>query len=116
MTTILKSQRLLAALACCTFAATTPAHGAPPANLAGAPGARAFLGNLGVAPVHGWYCPNIGRVHLLHQNLGTGATVRAFTGQVSDDVVGQPLHMGGTLAIDNAAFGDLGETNFSATC
>lgn len=141
MTTILKSRRLLAALACCTLAATAPALAAPPATLAGttwtlqvnrgseqlvityqglagAPGARAcrvLIGNLGVAPVHGWYCPNTGRIHWLHQNLGTGATVRAFTGQVSDEVVGQPLYMGGTVAIDNAAFGDLGETNFSAT-
>ena len=143
MSTILKSGRRLAAwalLACCTWAATTAAQAAPPANLAGttwtvqvnrnseqlvithqggpgAPGARAcrlLIGTLGVAPVRGWYCPNTGRFHLLHQNLGSNDTVRVFTGQVSDDVVGQPLYIGGTVAIDNAAFGDLGESNFSA--
>lgn len=143
MNTIPKSCRLLAGpalLACCTLAATTAAQAAPPANLAGttwtmqvnrnseqlvityqglagAPGARVcrlLIGTLGVAPVRGWYCPGTGRLHLLHQNLGSGETVRVFTGQVSDDVVGQPLYIGGTVAIENAAFGDWGETNFSA--
>jgi hypothetical protein len=38
-----------------------------------------------------------------------------FTGNVSDDVSGQTLYMGGTVAVDDPAFGDLGETNFSAT-
>lgn len=140
MTTILKSPPRRATLAACTLAAAVPALAAPPDNWAGttwtmqvnrsseqlvithqggpgAPGARAcrlLIGTLGVAPVRGWYCPNSGRVHPLHQNLGRGETVRVFTGQVSDDIVGQPLYIGGTVAIDNAAFGDMGESNFSA--
>jgi hypothetical protein len=35
-------------------------------------------------------------------------------GNVSDDVIGQPLHMAGTMTVLDAAFGDLGEYNFSA--
>lgn len=141
MTTILNSRLARAVLATTALASTAPAHAAPPASLAastwtlqanrsteqlvithqggpGAPGARAcrlLIGTLGVAPVRGWYCPSTGRVHLLHQNLGSGETVRVFTGQVSDEIVGQPLYIGGTVAIDNAAFGDLGESNFAAT-
>lgn len=143
MNTILNARRRLAAMAaltCWTLAATAPAYAAPPASLAGttwtlqvnrnseqlvitdqglagAPGARVcrlLIGTLGVAPVRGWYCPSTGRLHLLHQNLGSGETARAFTGQVSDEVIGQPLYIGGTVAIHNAAFGELGETNFSA--
>ena len=41
-------------------------------------------------------------------------TVRVFTGNVSDEVIGEPLFMAGTVAIEAIAFGDLGETNFSA--
>jgi hypothetical protein len=85
----------------------------------GAPGAsvcRVVIGTFGgIAPARGWYCPSTGRIHLLHHNAGTGAVVRSFTGNVSDDVSGQPLYMAGTVAIENAAFGDLGERNFSAT-
>lgn len=140
MTTILKSQPLMAALAASVLAVAAPALAAPPANLAGttwtmqvnrnseqlvitfqglagSPGARAcrlVIGTLGVAPVRGWYCPSTGRLHVLHQNLGSAETVRVFTGQVSDEIVGQRLFIGGTVAIDNAAFGDLGEANFSA--
>lgn len=84
---------------------------------AGAPGAsicRVILGTIGIAPIRGWYCPSTGRIHFRHNNISTGATVRVFTGNVSDQVPGQSLFMGGTMAIDNAAFGNLGEYNFSA--
>ena len=80
----------------------------------GAATCRVINGTLGIAPVRGWYCPESGRIHFHHKNLSTGLTVRTFTGSVSDDVVGQPLYMAGTVAIENAAFGDLGEKNFSA--
>lgn len=127
------------ALAAATLA-SAPAWAAPPANLAGttwtvqvnrdtvqlvitaqggagAPGAsicRLILGTIGIAPIRGWYCPSTGRIHFRHNNLNSGVTVRTFTGNVSDDVVDQNLYMAGTVAIENAAFGDLGEKNFSA--
>lgn len=85
----------------------------------GAPGAancRSIRGEVrGVADVNGWYCPSTGRIHLVHSNLHTGVAVRVFTGNVSDEQPGQPLYMAGTVSIVNAAFGDLGEYNFSAT-
>ena len=85
----------------------------------GAPGAhtcRHISGDIGnVAHVQGWYCPATGRIHFQHKNLGSGNAVRVFTGNVSDDVIGQPLHMAGTMTVLDAAFGDLGEYNFSAT-
>jgi hypothetical protein len=85
---------------------------------AGAPGAakcRALIGTIGIAPVRGWYCPDTGRFSLLHKNLDSGVTMRVFSGHVSDEVVGQPLYLGGTVAVHYPvpAFGDLGEVNFS---
>jgi hypothetical protein len=86
---------------------------------AGAPGAltcRHISGDIGnVAHVQGWYCPATGRIHFQHKNLGSGNAVRIFTGNVSDDVIGQTLYMAGTMTVLDAAFGDLGEYNFSAT-
>lgn len=85
---------------------------------AGAPGAaicRLIIGTIGIAPIRGWYCPVNGRVHFLHHNLNSGVTMRAFTGNVSDEVIGQPLYMGGSVTVDNTGAGDLGEYNFSAT-
>lgn len=84
---------------------------------AGAPGAqrcRAINGTIGIAPVHGWYCPDTGRIHFHHRNISTDVTVRTFTGNVSDDVIGQPLYMAGTVMVNNSNFGELGEYNFSA--
>ncbi|MDH4065626.1 MAG: hypothetical protein OEW19_14610 [Acidobacteriota bacterium] len=95
-----------------TFAITT--QGGP-----GAPGAaecRIINGEIrSVADIRGWYCPSTGRIHFVHKNLDSGAAVRVFTGNVSDETPGQPLHMAGTMTILNSAFGDLGEYNFSAT-
>jgi hypothetical protein len=86
---------------------------------AGAPGAlncQHINGDIGnVAHIQGWYCPASGRIHFQHKNLGSGNAVRVFTGNVSDDVIGQPLYMAGTMTVLDAAFGDLGEYNFSAT-
>jgi hypothetical protein len=82
----------------------------------GAPGAaicRIINGTFGVANIRGWYCPSTGRIHFLHKNAGV--TARTFTGNVSDDVIGQTLYMAGTMAVDDANFGDYGEYNFSAT-
>ena len=42
-------------------------------------------------------------------------SVRVFTGNVSDDVPGETLYMAGTVSVFDAAFGDYGEYNFSAT-
>ena len=86
----------------------------------GAPGAancrtiRGELGSVGVQ-IHGWFCPATGRIHFVHMNLDSGNAVRVFTGNVSDSVSGQPLHMAGTMTVLISPFGDLGEYNFSAT-
>lgn len=131
----------LGALAACTLYALA-AQAAPPPSMAntswslsvdggaaetllidtqagpGAPGnayCRAVRGRLqsGNVPVHGWYCPATGRLHLLHLNKHSGVVVRAFMGNVSDEGL-QPVQIRGTTAIDYAAFGDLGEVDFAA--
>ena len=134
----------IAVAAVATFA-TAVASAAPPANIGnttwtleanrdsvqliinsqsgpGAPGAatcRVINGELGIAPptiqIHGWYCPSTGRIHFVHKNADSGNAVRVFTGNVSDDVPGQTLYMGGTMTVLAVAFGDYGEYNFSAT-
>jgi hypothetical protein len=88
---------------------------------AGAPGAancRTINGHFNLAPpeigIRGWYCPSTGRIHFVHRNLDSGDAVRVFTGNVSDNVIGQPLYMAGTMTVLISALGDLGEYNFSA--
>lgn len=87
---------------------------------AGAPGAAVCQhidANLDTVPdvkAVGWYCPSTGRIHLVHRNLDSKIALRVFTGNVSDAVVGQPLYLAGTMTVLISAFGDLGETNFSA--
>jgi hypothetical protein len=86
----------------------------------GAPGAancRTIRGELGSVDVQiqGWYCPSTGRIHFVHKNLDSGNAVRVFTGNVSDIVPGEALHMAGTMTVLISPFGDLGEYNFSAT-
>ena len=87
---------------------------------AGAPGAatcRHISGTINTTPdieVRGWYCPQSGRIHFIHRHLVSHDAMRAFTGNVGDDVPGQPLHMAGTMTVLNTYFGDLGEYNFSA--
>jgi hypothetical protein len=88
----------------------------------GAPGAvncRTINGHFNIsAPeiaIRGWYCPSTGRIHFVHRNLASGDAVRVFTGNVSDNVIGQTLYMAGTMTVLISAFGDLGEYNFSAT-
>jgi hypothetical protein len=125
-------------VATAAFVFTSAAFAAPPANIvgswtilvdqsyttlditaqggAGAPGAskcRVILGNLGIAPVRGHYCPQSGRVHFLHNNLSSGATMRTFTGSVSQDA-SAAMHMAGTFNVLAVAFGDYGEYPFSA--
>lgn len=83
----------------------------------GAPGAatcRHISGDIGnVAHIRGWYCPSTRRIHFVHRNLGSGDAVRVFTGNLSDEVAGQPLYMAGTVTVLISAFGNLGEYNFS---
>jgi hypothetical protein len=88
----------------------------------GAPGAancRGINGHFNITSplvlIRGWYCPSTGRIHFVHKNLDNGDAVRIFTGNVSDDVLGQTLYMAGTMTVLISAFGDLGEYNFSAT-
>ena len=79
---------------------------------------KRILGHINVSAeprLIGWYCPSTGRIEFLHNNASTKATVRTFTGNVSDSVEGVPDKMAGTVAIIDRAFGALGERNFSAT-
>jgi hypothetical protein len=76
---------------------------------------RVIIGTLGPAPIRGIYCPPTGRVHFLHNNIGTGATVRTFTGSVTDAAGGSPAHMAGSFFVVNVAFGPFGEYPFSGT-
>lgn len=122
-----------------TIAAAAPAWAARPANLAGTtwtvqthraveqlvithqggpgtaggPNCLTVQGTIGPADVRGWYCAATGRLHLRHKNMATGATVRVIDAHVSDEVVGQPLYLGGTLFVEDAVFGELGTYNFS---
>ena len=121
------------------MAFSAAAHAAPPANVtgswtlltdtvyttlditgqgaSGAPGAsecRMIDGTLaGVAPIRGYYCPKSGRIHFLHNNLFTNATVRTFTGNVSQEASGV-MHMAGTFHVLASVFGELGEYPFAA--
>lgn len=82
---------------------------------AGGNGPCAFIhGTIGIAPFHGFYCSTTGRIHFVHKNLDSGGPVRVFTGNLSDEVSGQPLYIGGTMTIVNIAFGPFGEYSFSA--
>jgi hypothetical protein len=81
----------------------------------GAQSCRPIDGDIGtVAHIRGWYCPPTGRIHFVQRDLGSSDAVRVFSGNVSDDVPGQPLYMAGTMTVLFSAFGDLGEYNFSA--
>ena len=80
---------------------------------AGGPNCVTLIGTIGPAQVRGWYCEATGKVHLRHNNMGSGATVRVIDANVSDEVVGEPVHLGGTLFVEDAAFGELGSYNFS---
>jgi hypothetical protein len=84
----------------------------------GAPGAatcRFINGTFGIASIRGIYCPSTGRIQFVHRNADNQNAVRVFTGNLSDDVPGQALFMAGTVTVLDAAFGDLGEYNFSAS-
>jgi hypothetical protein len=134
------TQRLGYAVAAALGLATGSAAAEPPANLGntawtlqvnrdvdqlvitsqsgpGAPGAdtcRIINGELGVAKIRGWYCPDTGRIVFVHKNAGSGNAVRVFAGSLSDQVAGESSFMAGTVAILDASFGDYGEYNFSA--
>ncbi|MEO8257998.1 MAG: hypothetical protein ABI868_11685 [Acidobacteriota bacterium] len=139
MKSSLKTITFAIAAAACLGAGTVSA--APPANLAntvwtmqinrvvdvltitsqsgpGAPGAatcRFINGTFGIANIRGWYCPATGRIHFVHKNAGSGNAVRVFTGNLSDETLDPALFMSGTVTVLDAAFGDLGEFNFSGT-
>lgn len=70
-------------------------------------------------PIHGFYCPTTGRMQFVHSNLDSLLAVRVFTGNLTDQVEGQPDRIGGTFTVLYTAvpppFGPLGEYGFSAT-
>jgi hypothetical protein len=61
-------------------------------------------------PMHGFYCPQSGRIHFLRTK--SGATIQDYTGNLSQDLAGLPLLMAGTWASDGGSFG---EYNWSAS-
>lgn len=69
----------------------------------------------GIAPVHGFYCPDTGRIQLVHQNVETNQAVRVFTGNLTDYNGVGPMRMAGTYTIVNVAFGPFSEQGFAAT-
>jgi hypothetical protein len=82
----------------------------------GAPGSavcRVVLGTIGIAPVRGTYCPAIGHIELLHNNVSSGVTVRTFSGSLSNATGTNQAHMAGTFQVMNIAFGSYGEYPFS---
>ena len=80
---------------------------------AGGPNCLLVTGTFEPAQVRGWYCPATGRLQLRHSNMGSGATVRLIDATVSDELVGEPLYLGGTLSVFDAVFGELGTYNVS---
>ncbi len=85
---------------------------------AGSPGGsacRVVLGNLGVSPINGYYCPETGRIHFLHRNPSTNVVVRTFTGSVSDATSDAPGHIAGTMDVLNIGLGKFGEYPFSGS-
>jgi hypothetical protein len=70
-------------------------------------------------PIHGFYCPATGRIQFVHSNLDSLLALRVFTGNLTDQVEGQPDHIGGTFTVLYTAvpppFGPLGEYGFWAT-
>jgi hypothetical protein len=85
----------------------------------GVPGkCKRILGHINVSTepqLIGFYCPSTGRILFHHNNATTNATVRTFTGNVSDTVEGVSDKMAGTVAINDLNFGSFGERNYSAT-
>ena len=69
----------------------------------------------GIAPIHGIYCPDTGRIQMVHENVATNYTVRVFTGNLAEEVYGQPLRMAGTFTVLYQTFGTFGEYGFSAS-
>jgi hypothetical protein len=76
---------------------------------------RLIIGTIGIAPITGHYCLPTGRIHFLHKNVSSGATVRDFTGSVTAATAAAPAHMAGTFNVVNVAFGPFGEYPFSAS-
>lgn len=77
---------------------------------------RVILGTLaGIAPINGIYCPPTGYIHFLHKNASTKATVRTFTGSVTDAADPAPARMAGTFNVVNVAFGPFGVYPFSGS-
>ena len=66
--------------------------------------------------IHGFYCSATGRMQFVHSNLSTLLAVRVFTGNLADQVEGQPDRIGGTFTVvaAPASFGAFGEYGFSA--
>jgi hypothetical protein len=65
-------------------------------------------------PMHGFYCPQSGRIHFLRTPVNIGAT-QDYTGNLSQASVGLPLLIGGTFASDGPGGGSLGEYNWNAS-
>ncbi len=84
----------------------------------GAPGnatCRGIRGTIERSPIHGWYCPESGQIHFLHLNRESGVPMRSFNGTVLEGGAdGAAPSIRGTMMVEQAVFGDLGEYDFSA--
>jgi hypothetical protein len=55
-------------------------------------------------PMHGFYCPQSGRIHFLR--TVNGATIQDYTGNLSQALAGAPLLVAGTWDSDGGSFGE----------
>ena len=55
-------------------------------------------------PMHGFYCPQSGRIHFLR--TVNGATIQDYTGNLSQASAALPLLIAGTWASDGGSFGE----------
>lgn len=72
-------------------------------------------GKIGIAPVHGFYCPLSGRIYFHHSNLATDVTVRTFDGVVAAAANGHPMQVAGKLTVVNTVFAPHGDYPFTGT-
>jgi hypothetical protein len=71
---------------------------------------RFISGDVFSNPMHGFYCPQSGRIHFLR--TVSGATIQDYTGNLSQALAGLPLLMTGIWDSDGGSFG---EYNWSAS-
>lgn len=72
---------------------------------------RPITGAIFGDPIQGFYCPFSGRVSFLRKLASTNATIQVYSGNLSQQIAGQPLRIGGSFSSMGGGFG---EYNFRA--